>query len=71
MENVFRAKFPDLQLDVRSQDAKASVAAPIEWDAVKTKSSWEWMRGSLQLIAIDCDRDIATVLVFDILKEMQ
>ena len=66
VENVFRAKYPDLQLDVEIQDAKTSVAAPIKWDAVKTKPIWGVNE---RFLTVDCDRDVAKALVMDVLKK--
>lgn len=60
VENVFRAKYPDLQLNVESQDAKTSAAVLISWDAVKTKPIWGVNE---RFITIDCDRDVAKALV--------
>jgi hypothetical protein len=68
VKNVFQAKYPDLQLDIENQDTKTSVAAPIEWDAVKTKPIWGVNE---RLITVDCDRDVAKALAIDILKEIK
>jgi len=71
LENVFKAKYPDLYLLVTKDkgfDASAVIdrCTPINWDAVKTKPIWGVNE---RLIKVTCDRDVAKTLAIDILKE--
>mmetsp|Transcript_6772 Transcript_6772/g.9885 ORF Transcript_6772/g.9885 Transcript_6772/m.9885 type:complete len:222 (+) Transcript_6772:66-731(+) len=66
LENVLKNKYPDLYLNVKNNDANTVFQKPINWDAVRTKPIWGIDE---RAIALNCARDIAKLLVLDILKE--
>ena len=72
LENVFRAKYPDLyklvMKDHADEDGNASsvIRTPINWEAVKTKAIWGVDE---RLIKVSCERDVAKSLAVDVLKE--
>jgi hypothetical protein len=79
LENVLKAKYPDLyHLMMKQADedrfgagadngsASTLIHTPIHWETVKTKPIWAVNE---RLIIVPCDRDIAKYLAIDVLEE--
>ncbi len=66
LENVFKAKYPDLYLTVIDGGDPTIINSVINWDAVQTKPIWDVNE---RLITVQCARDVAKSLASDVLKE--
>ena len=71
LDNVFKAKFPDLY-DMVMKDADGDmdvstiIKGNINWDSVKTLPIWGVDE---RLIIVPCERDTAKALAIDVIKE--
>lgn len=65
LENVFKAKYPDLYSTVLDDCTSTLTNSAINWDAVQTKPIWGVDERS---ITVQCDRDVAKSLATEILK---
>mmetsp|Transcript_26261 Transcript_26261/g.45682 ORF Transcript_26261/g.45682 Transcript_26261/m.45682 type:complete len:262 (-) Transcript_26261:27-812(-) len=73
LENVLKAKYPDLYDLVMKQadgadngSASTLIRTPINWETVKTEPIWAVNE---RLVIVPCDRDVAKCLATDVLKE--
>lgn len=71
LDNVFKAKFPDLYEMVTKDadgdmDVSTIIKGNINWDSVKTYPIWGVDE---RLIIVTCERDTAKALAIDVIKE--